>query len=388
MIRPHQRPVVLQVLHSLEVGGAEILATRIARRLQDRYEFVFGCLDGLGTLGHELKQEGFRVEVLGRKPGMDVGCVRKLAKLAQSCRAGLIHAHQYTPFFYSRAPGWMGTRVPVLFTEHGRMHPDLPNRKRMVFNRLFLRSRDRVVAVGEAVKTALIQNEGIPSSKIEVIYNGVRLDDFETDVSLRDRMRAELGLLPHQPVAIQVARLDYLKDHATALRAAARVREQCPDFQLLLVGEGPERGKIEQEIKERNLGNTVRLLGLRSDVRQLLAVADMFLLTSISEGIPVTLIEAMAARLPIVSTKVGGVAEVVIHERNGWLAPAGNDEVLATGIHNILRNPSQAEQMGTAGAERANDLFSEGQMHRSYALIYDHLASRAMNKQPLALQEA
>ncbi|WP_425616576.1 glycosyltransferase [Anatilimnocola sp. NA78] len=383
-----ERPVVLQVLHSLEVGGAEILATRIARRLQHRYEFVFGCLDGLGTLGHELIGEGFRVEVLGRKAGLDVGCVRRLAQLAQSCRAGLIHAHQYTPFFYSRAPGWLGPRVPVLFTEHGRMHPDLPNRKRMLFNRLFLRSQDRVVAVGESVKTALVKNEGIPGNKIEVIYNGVRLDDFTTDASLREQMRSELGIRPQQPVAIQVARLDYLKDHSTAIRAAARVREQHPDFQLLLVGEGPERAKIEHEILERDLGATVRLLGLRSDVRQLLAAGDLFLLTSISEGIPVTLIEAMAARLPIVSTDVGGVAEVVLDGRNGWLAPAKNDEALATGILKVLRNPAQAQQLASAGAERAHDLFSEGQMHRSYATIYDRLASVAVSKQPLALQEA
>ncbi len=136
-------------------------------------------------------------------------------------------------------------------------------------------------------------------------------------------MRRELGIDPAAPLAIQVARLDYLKDHCTAIRAAARVRKQLPGFRLLLVGEGPERPKIEAEIEALGLEDAVLMVGLRTDVRRLLAAADLFLLTSISEGIPVTLIEAMGARLPVVSTAVGGIKEVVIAEETGLLTKVG-----------------------------------------------------------------
>ena len=338
------RPTICQVLHSLTIGGAEMLAARLARNLSDRFRFVFACLDDLGPLGCELRGEGFTVEVLGRKSGIDLACVRKLAAFARREGAGLLHAHQYTPFFYCRAPGPLFPRPPVLFNEHGRFFPDLPNRKRMVFNRLFLRRKDRVVAVGESVKRALIDNEGISPARIDVIYNGVRLDDFAASGDLRREVRAELGIDPAAPVAIQVARLDYLKDHCTAVRTAERIRQKLPNFQLLAVGEGPERPKIEAEIAARNLTGCVRLLGLRTDVRRLLAAADLFLLTSISEGIPVTLIEAMGARLPVVSTAVGGIKEVVRPEETGLVAPSGDDAGLAGGRRPLAdRSPHRAD---------------------------------------------
>src|SRR5439155_18500964 len=119
---------------------------------------------------------------------------------------------------------------------------------------------------------------------------------------------------------IQVARLDYLKDHATALRTLECVAGRRPDAHLLLVGEGPERAAIEAQVRERRLGDRVRLLGLRKDIPRLLQAADVFLLTSISEGIPLTLIEAMAAGLPVVSTRVGGVGEGVEDGVTGRLA--------------------------------------------------------------------
>jgi len=375
-----RKPIVCQVLHTLQVGGAEVLAARLARRLAGRFEFVFACLDGLGTLGAELRAEGFTVEVLGRKNGLDIGCVRRLARFARERQADLLHAHQYTPFFYARAPGWIGRRPPVLFTEHGRFYPDLPNRKRMVFNRLFLRPVDRVVAVGESVKRALINNEGIPASRIDVIYNGVRLDDFSSDAATREAVRAELGLSSTDRVAVLVARLDYLKDHSTALRTAERVRQQLPNFRLLLVGEGPERPKIEAEIAARNLGDCVR--GLRTDVRRLLSASDAFLLTSISEGIPVTLIEAMGAELPVVATAVGGVAEVVVPDETGVLAPSGDDAALAAGLGKVLADPKLARRLGATGRQRAADLFAEHEMHSAYAAVYDAMLPRSALRPP------
>lgn len=381
------RPTVMQLLHTLEVGGAEVLAARLARRLQDQFHFVLACLDGLGTLGEELRSEGFTVKVLGRQPGIDLRCVRRLAQFAAEQGVQVIHAHQYTPFFYARAPGWAGRRVPVLFTEHGRVHPDLPNRKRILFNRLFLRGADRVVAVGESVKRALIANEGIPGGRIQVIYNGVRLGDFSEDPQERVLVRRELGLSSETPVAIQVARLDSLKDHFTALRTAERVRQAIPEFQLLLVGEGPERAKIEAEIQSRSLTNTVRLLGLRTDVQRLLAAADLFLLTSISEGIPVTLIEAMSAKLPIVSTNVGGVPEVVIAGETGWTAPAGDDQQLAQLILRLLADPDESRAMAVAGFRRAEEMFSEQQMHDAYAALYEEMLPAPRRRRLAALQE-
>jgi glycosyltransferase involved in cell wall biosynthesis len=365
---------VCQVLHTLQVGGAEVLAARLARRLEGPYRFIFACLDGLGTLGERLRDEGFPVTVLGRRPGLDLGCARRLAGLLRRERVDVVHAHQYTPFFYGITARLLCRRPPVLFTEHGRWFPDFRRPKRVIANRVLLERRDRIVGVGEAVRQALIRNEGIPERRVSVIYNGVDLSTFDRDGQGRAEARRALGLGEDELVIMQVARLDALKDHPTAIRTLARVARRRPEARLVLVGEGPEEATIRALVREHGLDERVRLLGLRTDVPRLLPAADLFLLTSVSEGIPVTLIEAMAAALPIVSTRVGGVGEVVEDGRTGLLAPSGDDEALAESILRLAADPSGRELMGRLGRERAGVLFSEEAMHASYGRLYEEMA--------------
>lgn len=364
------KATICQVLHSLAVGGAEVLAARLARRLEGEFRFVFVCLDVLGELGESLRAEGFTVEVLGRRPGIDLGCSWRLARFLRRQQVDLIHAHQYTPFFYSITARLNYRRAPVLFTEHGRWYPDYPRWKRIALNRLLLERRDRVVAVGEAVRQALIKNEGFSPGRVQVIYNGVELGRFSASTAKRDALRAEWGASSSDFVVLQVARLDYLKDHATALRTMKRIVELIPSARLVLVGEGPERGTIEAFIRELKLDKKVLLLGTRRDIPDLLAAADVFLLTSISEGIPLTIIEAMAARLPVVSTNVGGVQEIVLHGQTGLLSPAGNDELIAEHLHTLANDRPFRGKMGEAGFWRAHALFSENLMLEKYRELY------------------
>ena len=368
-----RRSTVCQLLHSLTVGGAEVLAARIARQLSGHYRIVFACLDGLGALADDLQRDGFPVHCLERGSGLDVGCGRRLAQVLRQERVDLIHAHQYTPFFYAMVAGFFRRRPAVLFTEHGRWHPDYPRRKRILFNRTMLRRRDRVVGVGHSVAGALIDNEGIPARRVRVVYNGIDLQPFDRRSADQASIREEMGFGPQHQVLIQVARLDPLKDHLTAIRTLEQVLQRRPEVRLILVGEGPERARIEAEIERRGLQAFVRLLGLRRDVARLLAAADAFLLTSISEGIPLTLIEAMAAGLPVVSTSVGGVPEVVEEGRTGLLAPAGDPLGLAEAVLALLEHPARARAMGEAGRLRATDSFSEQAMLGAYRELYGEM---------------
>jgi L-malate glycosyltransferase len=364
---------VCHVVHSLNVGGAEVLAANLARRMQDRVHVLLACLDELGPLGEQLRREGFRVIVLGRRQGVDWGCMRRLASLCRDEQVQLLHAHQYTPFFYAVSSQFFRRRPPVLFTEHGRWFPDYPRTKRIVFNRLMLRSRDRVVGVGQSVRQALIDNEGIRPDRVGVIYNGINIAQFahgESSSATRLQIRRELGVEAHDLLLVQVARLDALKDHLTAVRTLERVRQFRPDVKLLLAGEGPEHPAIDQEVRRRKLESQVRFLGLRADVQRLLHAADIFLLTSISEGIPLTVIEAMAAGLPVVATRVGGVPEIVEEGQTGWLAPARDDEQLAAAIQRLAENAPLRKQMGAAGRLRANALFSDEQWCAAYTKLY------------------
>lgn len=360
---------VCQVLHTLNVGGAEVLACRLARGLADSFRFVFVCLDELGTLGREMREEGFPVAILGRRSGLDWGCAWRLGRFLRGQRVDLVHAHQYTPFFYALMARMSYRRPPVLFTEHGRHFPDYPRRKRLWANRLLLERRDRVVGVGQSVRQALIDNEGFPPERVDVVYNGISLA-AKTSSGDRQGVRAELGLEDDTPLILQVARLDYLKDHATAVRAMAEVVRQYPQARLVLVGEGPERKAIEDLIASMGLRDRVQLLGLRLDVSRLLAGADLFLLSSISEGIPLTIIEAMAAGLPVVATRVGGVPEVVEDGRTGLLAPAGDPVALGAGILKLLTAPARRREMALRGQDRALHEFSEPNMIAAYEKLY------------------
>lgn len=371
-----RQTTICQALHSLCVGGAEVLAARLARRLRERFRFLFVCLDDLGTLGEELRREGFPVHVLHRRDGLDWRFGYRLARLLRREKVDVIHAHQYTPFFYSMMSRFFYRRPAILFTEHGRHYPDYPRRKRMLVNRLLLGKKDRVVAVGQAVRQALLDNEGMRADRVAVVYNGIDLPSFGANRFDREAVRSEIGVAKDDFVILQVARLDYLKDHATAIRTLKQVIGQRPHARLVLVGEGPELAKIHELVRQNSLEKHVVLLGLRNDVARLLPAADLFLLTSISEGIPLTLIEAMSAGLPVVATRVGGVAEVVEHGETGLLAPSGDDAKLAEHVLRLAADHERRLRMGESGRRRAKEIFSESRMHASYLRLYEELLGR------------
>lgn len=349
-----------------------MLAARLVRRMREQAHFLFVCLEEKGSLGEELDKEGFQVEVLGRKPGLDWRCALRLRRLLRRERVDIVQAHQYTPFSYALLSRIPFRRPPILFTEHGRHQPDYPRRKRMLFNRLMIGRADRLVAVGEAVRQALVVNEGLPEKRIQVIYNGIDASRF-ADHHDRAAVRAELGLAENDFAIIQVARLDYLKDHATAIRSLARVVRAAPSARLLLVGEGPEEPGIRALVEQLGLQTAVRFLGLRKDVARLLQSADVFLLTSTSEGIPLTVIEAMCSRLPVVCTRVGGTAEVILEGQTGFLPAARDDAGIADALVRLHADSTMRQRFGEAGRERAVTHFSEAGMAERYLALYTEM---------------
>jgi glycosyltransferase involved in cell wall biosynthesis len=369
---PTDRPVIAHVLHRLDRAGAEVLAAGLSRALRDRFDFVFFCLDGLGPLADELSADGFVVEELGRKPGVDLALGKRVRLRLIAHNAALVHAHQYTPFFYSAlSRGRLGRRKhpPILFTEHGRHYPDTRSTRRVLANKLLLSGRDRVTAVGAFVREALVRNEGLAERRVDVIYNGIAPGDEPTDDDRR-RARAELGIEDDRPVAMQIARFHPVKDHGTALGAWAKVHEQLPDALLVLVGDGGDRQAMQSRADEMGLKDAVRFTGPVPDARRLIPAADLCLLTSLSEGVSVTLLEAMAAGRAVVATSVGGNPEVVEDGVTGLLAPRGDGDGLAQHLLDLFNNTDRSAAMGKAGRERLLDRFTADRMHAAYAREY------------------
>jgi glycosyltransferase involved in cell wall biosynthesis len=297
----------------------------------------------------------------------------RLAEVLRQEQVDIIQAHQYTPFFYALAARLRYQRPPIIFTEHGRHYPDYPRTKRMLLNRLALQPRDRVVAVGPSVKRALVVNEGIPASRIEVIFNGIDTEQYTPSPTVRAIMRKELGYGPDEYLVLMVARLDPIKDHRTAIRACVQAASHVPGLRLVLIGDGPERESIETFIREQRLEHLVRLLGTRDDVPRLLTAADTLLLTSVSEGVPLTLIEAMAAGVPVVSTNVGSIADIVLHGTSGLLAPARDHATLAEHLIQLGCAKDLRTKFGQAGRAQAVTDFSEARMMEQYCKLFEQI---------------
>jgi glycosyltransferase involved in cell wall biosynthesis len=366
---------ICQLIQSLEPGGAELLAARIARQLREDRRFVFVCLETLGRLGEELQADGFPVHVLDKRPGVDWRVIRRLKSLILRERIDVIHAHHYGAFFYGAMARLPRGRPPILLTEHGRHFPDHPERSHRLFNPLLLGRGDRLVGVGEGVRLALIDNEGFPRDRVGVIYNGIDTAAFGDVGRLRREVRHELQLRPNDFAILQAARLQPIKDHATAIRAMSRVAAIRGDIRLLVAGEGLSASEIDALTGALGLQTQVIRLGFRADVTRLLAAADLVLLSSVSEGIPLSLIEGMAAGLPVLATRVGGIPEVVEDGRTGQLVAASDDEAMAQQILRLAEDPVLREQMGQAGRQRANELFSEARMVAQYDRAYRDMAT-------------
>lgn len=365
----HSRPGVCHVVHSLNVGGAEILASALAANLRDRYRVSFACLDEAGAMAEQVRDAGYPLVVLDRRPGVDRACRKRLRDFFLEEQVDIVHAHQYTPFFYSLlARGWR-SQPRIIFTEHGRHYPDVTSVKRRLFNRMMLGRGDRVVGVGGQVKQAIVEKESIAAARVRLIYNGVDLSRFE-DAGDGGAIRQELDLSTDAFVITMVCRLDPLKDIGTAVEAFHRVHRESPHARLVIVGDGPERAMIESHIAELKLQDTVTLLGLRRDVPAILAGSDLLLQSSISEGIPLTVIEAMAAGVPVVATDVGGLHEMIDDGEQGLLAPARAPEQLAACIGRIIHDDNLRDSLVEAARRRAQEMFSEQQMVSAYDALY------------------
>jgi glycosyltransferase involved in cell wall biosynthesis len=328
-------------------------------------------------MGEALRAQGFVVEVLDRRPGFDHRCAHRLGRFCRRESVDLIHAHQYAPFLYSALSRLMWHSIPILLTEHGRDYPDYRRPKRVLANRLLLRRKDHVTAVGECVRDALVAYEGISTERIEVVHNGIDLERYEAERPERKSVRRELGVRPDELVVMQVARLNRLKDYPTAIRAMAQVFETAPHTRLVIVGDGEERSAVEHLVAQQGLGERVMLLGTRDDVPRLLQGADVFLLSSITEGIALTLIEAMATGLPCVATRVGGNEEVVVDEETGLVAAPSDPTQLANQLRRLCEDGSLRRRLGEAGYQRARVRFDAQRMHHTYERIYREMTGSA-----------
>ncbi len=350
-------------------GGTERLVVELVRRAADATRQAVCCLDAAGAWGDGLRDEGVTVHVLNRQPGFHVGLAAEVARVASSTGAQILHCHQYSPFVYGAFARLLRPRLRVLFTEHGRLSDTPPSRKRRLVNPVLAHAAHRIFSVSHDLRRHMI-SEGLPAARIEVIPNGI--DPASPSVAAREGLRRELGADPATVVLITVARLDPVKDLSTLLSAVSHAKRDSVDVMLVVVGDGPERAPLESAVAALGLTTNVVFLGHREDARRWLNAADLYVSSSVSEGISLTILEGMSAGLPVIATSVGGTPEIV-DASCGILVTARDGAALGAAIAALARDPGRRERLGATARARVLESFTLDRMVDSYRRIYQEV---------------
>lgn len=358
---------ILELVNSLDFGGAEKMMIDLSGALATRgHTISVACLRHTGPLAAHLKQSDIEViELRKKEDGFSMQTARTLAGFLKSRGTDVVHTHNPLVHHY----GILGARlasVPVVVnTVHGPGNVQSRTPSTFLFELGCLFS-DRVVSCCGSVEEHLKTTTVVAGRKSVVIRNGIPLDGFTSRLSRKPDGRFVFGA---------VGRLVPVKDHANLLEAFARVVEHRPDCRLEILGDGPLRAQLEERARGLNLSDSVRFLGAGLQVAKFLETIDSFVLSSVYEGLPLTVLEAMAAGLPIVSTSVGAVPELLGNAQCGWMSHPGNPQELAAGM---------------LSAAAATDLRERGHRARSYvqnahsvtgmAVAYESLFFRLLNQ--------
>jgi glycosyltransferase involved in cell wall biosynthesis len=354
---PTDRLRIVHVVSSLLVGGMEHFVVRIAAAQARRGNWAGVLALRDGPLSADADRLGVPVWSLGGRtlPGRVKGGVACALRWVPD----VLHVHNVSSLHYGTL---LATLVgcPLMMTYHGqgKRFPRQPRRVEW-------KALDLAIAVSRAAAADLRPH--IPAERLRVIHNGI---DMPPPRGVRASMRHELGL-GDTPALITVARMDGLKGHSDLLHALACLRERDVRATALLAGDGSERPALEARARELGLGDEwVRFLGFRTDVADLLEAADVFVLPSLSEGLPLSLLEAMARGLAVVSTQVGGIPEVVTDQREALLVPPRAPEVMAQALARVIGDLSFRQSLAHAAAERVRVAFSLDSMLDRYQELY------------------
>ena len=369
---------------AIEGGGAEQVIQDLASGLVAAgHQVTLAFLEGTEQSVPSLEAQGICcLRLLQRQrfaesalADFTPGCVFRFAGLFRRLRPDVIHSHIPRPTLWvSLAKRLTGRSIPLVYTEHS-IQEIYPSWARWLY-RLILPRVDHVVAVSEAAERSFLARWGWSSDRVGTIWNGIDVERM-APTSEPSATRRRLAVEPSAPFVLNVARTIPAKAQEILVQAMARVHETCPDARCLIAGtaeHGSETAKLVADtIHGLSAGSYVQMLGDRSDIPDLLAASDVFVLSSRQEGFPITILEAMAAGKPVVATDVGGCAEAVVHGETGLIVPPEDPDALANAILQLLQNPEQARRMGEAGRKRVEGHFTVGAMVRKHIELYERL---------------
>jgi len=363
---------VLHLSSSSGPGGAETIVTTLASSLDPHRFRSVVCLFRPGWLYDACRERGISTSVIAINGALDLNWARTFAALVRKERVAVIHAHEFSANVYGSLVGQL-VRVPVVATVHGKNYYAERLRRRVAYR--YVSRMSQMVAVSEDLKHFLVRRAGVAADRIDVVYNGVAIPN-PPPLNQLNALRTELRLDGYDNVIGAVGSLYPVKGHIHLIKALPGILRACPRTLLLLIGRGELERVLKEEVASRNLDAHVRFLGFRSDVPALLSTLDVFVLPSLSEGLSMALLEAMAAGKPVVASRVGGNPELVLDGDSGFLVDAESPELIADRVVRLLRDKGQAARMGDRGRRHVQDRFTFRGMVDQYQAFYETAATR------------
>ena len=369
---------ILQVAYKSKISGGEKVLFDLAARLRERGHEVSAVCPSPGPLPEELRRRGIPVGIIPFRKTYDLRAALRLARFIRKENIEVLHSHSMLTNIIAR---WAGHRagVPVsVSTEHltmelarGGRGRGAGERARAAYYRFLDNHTSRwnqaVIAVSAAVRRDLVE-QGMNPERVRVIRNGI--EPLRCDPARARALRRELGLADDAPVVGMVGRLSPQKDYPTFLKAAREVGKKFPRCVFLIAGDGYLRGRLEDLSRELNIPARVKFLGYRRDIAALTSLFDIFVLSSLWEGLPLVVLEAMSLGKPVAATAVPGTAEAVREGETGFLVPLRDSRALAGRIGDLLGDPAAARRMGQAGRERVEKEFSLERVVNEHEALY------------------
>jgi glycosyltransferase involved in cell wall biosynthesis len=374
-------PTIALMLESTAPGGAERMLLELAEELRSRGYGIcpVGPRAERNWLRDRFLEQGFSPESYRLRHPLDPACVTDLAGILKRRRVDVVHSHEFTMAVYGTAATRV-CRVPHVITMHGGQRSATSARRRRVALRWAIRRSEATACVSAAARADLQRALGPGTGRLDMVHNGIRFTPGSAQ-----GIRAALGIGADTPLILAVGNLYPVKGHVHLLRGLAELRASAPDlpWTLAIAGKVTLSGNVETEGREfrdiaaaNGFADRLHLLGFREDVPDLLAAADIYVMPSLSEGLPLALLEAMFAGKPIVASEVGGIPEVITSGQDGLLVPAGDAGAIAVALRDLLRDGGRRDQLGRAAHARAESAFGVGSMTERYEALYARSMAR------------
>ena len=366
---------VVHLVLKLDIGGLERMVVDLAREgLRLGQRVTVACVEERGQLAPEVEALGIPVICADKPVGFRPRTIWTLGRLFRAAKPDVIHSHQIGALFYGGLAAH-GLRVPVVHTEHGK-HYSPGGSASTWLGRAAGWQAARFLCVSQDIADSIRTRRVAPASRIGVVANGVDLTKF-ADGDDGKGVRAALGIPAAALVIGTVGRLNEIKRQDLLLQGFARLKTQVSNAHLLLVGDGPEAAALRTLGDRLGLGDSVHFAGYQPQPERFMRAMDVFALTSRSEGMPVSVLEAWGARVPVVASRVGGLAEMIESGRNGLLFDFSDEAGLVAALHRCLVDPPFADGIRAAARADVETRYNLAETARTYQREYDGTIVRA-----------